>query len=236
MSKNNIENFIGMEKLSLVDWDGKIATTLFTGGCNFRCPFCHNSALVLGYEEVKALSFDEIDDYLKRRSTVIQAVVITGGEPTLMPGLEKHLKRIKDLDYLIKLDTNGTHPELIKRWYDMKLIDYVAMDVKNSEESYLKTVGLKKFNLKSVLESIEFLKTSGIDYEFRTTLVNEFHTDEDIELLGKLVSGAKRFYLQHFVDKGTCIQNGLHEVPKEKALKYQNLLKKYVKNTELRGY
>lgn len=229
--------FYGIEKVSLVDFDGKVSATLFTGKCNFRCPFCHNASLVLNYDSFQTLNKDEYLEYLKKRQGILDAVVITGGEPTLLPTLIERIKEIKQLGYLIKLDTNGTNLEVIQTLVNEKLIDYVAMDVKNSLDCYLETSGISNYNLvKKVEETINYLKENHIDYEFRTTLVKEFHNEESIHNLGILLQGAKTLYLQKFVDKGTCIKNNLHEVNEKKALEYKCLLEKYITNVKLRGY
>lgn len=229
--------FYGMEKMSLVDFDGKISATLFTGKCNFRCPFCHNASLVLDCDNYQPLSNEEYLGYLKKRQGIIDAVVISGGEPTLLPSLVTRIKEIKQLGYLVKLDTNGTNVNVLRTLVDNKLIDYVAMDVKNSLDMYLETSGINNYNLvNKVEETINYLKENHIDYEFRTTLVQEFHSDESIQKLGLLLQGAKVLYLQKFVDKGGCIKQNLHEISEEKALEYKCLLEKYIPNVKLRGY
>ena len=227
----------GLEKLSLVDFEGKICATVFTGGCNFRCPFCHNASLVLDVDSLEAYSEEEVFSYLEKRKNMLDAVCITGGEPTLNPDLEELVDKIKELGYLVKLDTNGSNPKMLKHLIDNKKIDYCAMDIKNSKELYFDTIGIiNNTILNNVLESINILKNSNIDYEFRTTLVEELHTKESIEGIGKLISGCKNFYFQKFKDQGNCIKNGFHEVNIEKAKEYKEIIKKYVKKGELRGY
>lgn len=226
--------FCGLEKISLVDYEGKIACTLFTKGCNFKCPFCHNASLVCGDDP--EIDFNEILAYLEKRKNFLEVVCISGGEPTLNIDLEEYLVSIKQLGYLIKLDTNGTNPDLMESLIKKNLIDYVAMDIKNSPSSYDKITGTKKVNLENIQKSIDYLKSNAIDYEFRTTIVDEFHNESNIEEIGNWLQGAKRYFLQKFVDHDTCISQNLHEVPKEKALKYKRLLQKYLPNVELRGY
>ena len=165
--------FCGIEKLSLVDFDGYISCTLFTSGCNYRCPFCHNSPLI---KEQPSLNMEEILNYLSLRKKMLDAVVITGGEPTLHKELPSVLKQIKDLGYIIKLDTNGTNPKMLKELIDKKLIDYVAMDIKASSNCYSLVTGVINPFLDNIKESINILKTSNINFEFRTTLVKEFHS------------------------------------------------------------
>lgn len=233
-----VNEFFGLEKLSLVDFEGKIACTLFTNLCNFRCPYCHNSSLVLKSDELDYVTKEEYLSYLKERIGILDAVVISGGEPTLMPDLKQRIKEIKELGYIIKLDTNGSNFDVLKDLVESKLVDYVAMDIKNGLEFYNQTVGkiLSNNVIENILKSIEYLKQDNVNYEFRTTLVEEFHNNVAIERIGQLIEGAKVIYLQHFVDHGTCIESGLHEVNKEKALEYKCLLEKYVKNVNLRGY
>ncbi|MEA5061404.1 MAG: anaerobic ribonucleoside-triphosphate reductase activating protein [Erysipelotrichaceae bacterium] len=229
--------FVGMEKLSLVDYDDKISCVLFKPGCNFACPFCHNSPLVIDAKENIEIPFETILNYLTKRKGSIDAVVISGGEPTLDPELKNEIIAIKKLGFLIKLDTNGTNPKLIKELIDDRLIDYVAMDIKNSPKKYPLTAGVKTIDFSKIEKSIRLLMTSNIDYEFRTTLVNEFHDEESINEMGKLLLGAKRMYLQLFKDRGTNIASNLHEVTKEKALVYKSILVKYnINKVELRGY
>lgn len=227
--------FCGIEPLSLVDLEGMLVCTLFTNGCNFRCPFCQNSNLVFN-QDITYLDWEEILSFLKKRRNMLDAVCVTGGEPTLYQDLANKLKEIKELGYFIKLDTNGTNPAMIKELYQQGLIDYVAMDIKNCLEKYQETIDTKLVNLVNIQESIDFLKTSGIDYEFRTTLVHEFHTPEDIEKIGLWLGNVKRMYLQKFKDSETCIKQGLHEVDLQTAHQYKKILKEHMNNVSLRGY
>ncbi len=226
--------FVGIDKLSLLDYEDKIACVLFSKPCNFRCPFCHNGTTVL--EAETHIPFEDILDYLKSRQGLLDAVVVSGGEPTLMPDLKKKIIKIKELGFLVKLDTNGTNPEVIKDLYENKLIDYVAMDIKNSESKYALTAGVKNIELDKIKQSIHYLMTSGIDYEFRTTIIDEFHKEEDFKEIAQLIKGAKRYYLQKYVDRESCIAHGFHEVSEETANKYKELLKPYIEKVELRGY
>ena len=227
--------FVGIEKLSLVDYEGKLACTLFTNGCNFKCPFCHNSSLVIK-DNYSYIEDEEILSYLQKRTKQLDAVVITGGEPTLMPNLIEKIKEIKKLGYLVKLDTNGSNPEIIKQLVENKLIDYIAMDIKNSLNKYNITTGIENINIDKIKQSIEYIMNCGIDYEFRTTLVKEFHNENDIKEISLLIKGAKKYFLQCFVDRGECIKENLHKVDKEKALYFKSLLKESIKNVNLRGY
>ncbi len=228
--------FAGLQKISLVDYEGKVACTLFTAGCNFRCPFCHNADLVIYAKNVNYIPFEEILDYLNKRKGMLDAVVITGGEPTLMPDLKEKLYEIKKLGYKIKLDTNGTNPDIVKELVDLELIDYVAMDIKNSYEGYPKTIGLEEIDEKPILESINYLLSGAVDYEFRTTLVREFHTDEDIKNIAKMIKGAKRYFLQEFKNSGHCINPNLHEVSLHDAMRFKSILLPYINDVKLRGY
>ncbi len=229
--------FSGIEKLSLVDFEGKIACTLFTLGCNFKCHFCHNKDLVIINNNSLYIEDEEIFSYLDKRKKQLDAVVITGGEPTLKINLKDDLKRIKDLGYLIKLDTNGSNYNVLKQLIDEKLIDYVAMDIKSSIDEYYDIIDIKnEIILDNVMKSIELLKSNIIDYEFRTTLVNEFHNEQNIEKIGLLLNGCKKIYLQKFVNREGCINQNLSEVNELKALKFKNILNKYIDNVYLRGY
>ena len=228
-------DFSGIEKLSLVDFDQVVACTLFFGGCNFRCPFCHNGDLVLNPGSLPKYPFEEILSYLKKRKGILEGVCITGGEPTLMVDLKDKIKAIKDLGYLVKLDTNGTNPELLKELIEEKLIDYVAIDIKNSEEKYNLTAGVT-VDFKKVKESIDYLLTHDFPYEFRTTIVQEIHEEKDFDSIGKLIKGAPKYFLQKFVSKDTCLKQGLHSIKKEEAERFLEIVKPYVGYVSLRGY
>ena len=226
--------FVGIDKFSLLDFEDKVSCVLFCKPCNFRCPFCHNGTTVL--EANTYIPFDDILDYLKSRKGLVDAVVVSGGEPTLMPDLKEKIIKLKELGFLVKLDTNGTNPDIVKDLYESKLIDYVAMDIKNSEEKYPLTAGTKNINIDNIKRSISYLMNSGIDHEFRTTLIDEFHKMEDIQNMAKLIKDAKKLYLQKFVERESCIQKGLHEVDVDKAKQFQKELSKSIKNVYLRGY
>ena len=227
-------DFVGIDKFSLLDFEDKISCVLFCKPCNFRCPFCHNGTTVL--EAETTIPFDDILEYLESRKGLIDAVVVSGGEPTLMPDLKEKIIALRKLGFLIKLDTNGTNPETIKDLYESGLIDYVAMDIKNSFKKYPLTVGVKNAYLDKVSQSIQYLMNSGIDYEFRTTLIDEFHDTQDIREMAETLKGAKRLFLQKFVDRESCIQRGLHEVSKEKAESFVDILKQFIDKVSLRGY
>jgi len=223
---------LGLQKLTLLDYPGYIASTIFTGGCNFKCPFCQNASLV-NYKE-KDLGEKNILEFLKKRKLYIDAVCISGGEPTIQPDLKNFIKKVKKLGYLIKLDTNGTNPKLLRELINEKLIDYVAMDIKNSKEKYNQTIGLK-YDIKSIEESINLLLEDKIDYEFRTTVVKNFHDCDDFKKIAKWIKGAKKYVLQQFVNSNNVIQSGLSSHSKEKLYEFKNILDKKLKNVEIRG-
>ena len=225
--------FVGIDKFSLLDYDEKVSVVLFSPACNFRCPFCHNGESVLNANT--PIPFDEILEFLKSRVGLIDAVVFTGGEPTLMAELKSRIKQVKELGFLIKLDTNGTHPNVLEDLINEGLLDYVAMDIKNSEKMYAETAGCPGVNIENIKKSIEILKNSGVNYEFRTTLVKEFHTEDSIREMRDLVKGAKKIYLQKFVDREGVIRKGLHEISLEEAIHFKNILSPLIP-TELRGY
>ncbi len=227
--------FSGIDKFSLVDYDEKISCTLFLHDCNFRCPFCHNSALVTKEVGIK-IPEEDVLAYLKSRMGVIDAVVITGGEPTLHKELPNFIAKVKEMGYLVKLDTNGTNPEMLIHLVNSNLLDYVAVDIKNSKEKYPLTIGLKAFDLSKVIKTVDFLLENHVDYEFRTTLIDEFHKKEDMVQIGEWIKGAKHYRLQRFIDNENCIQHGLHEVKKEDALSFKDILLKYINDVELRSY
>ncbi len=229
-------DFNGWEKLSLVDFDDHISMTLFTSGCNMRCPFCHNKSLVLTPSGNPKIDWDDVKDYLERRKGIIDAVVITGGEPTINKDLIDKIQEIKKYGYLVKLDSNGTNPDLLIDLVNLGLVDYVAMDIKNCLDKYGETCGNPSIDLEKVKESVRFLIDGVVDYEFRTTIIDEFHSKDDMERIGHLIEGAKRYFLQKYVDGENCIKSGFHEVSKEKALIYKAIMSKYVNEVNLRGY
>ena len=226
--------FTGIDKMSLLDYDDLVSVVLFTPKCNFRCPFCHNGLTVLDSEEV--IPFDQIVNYLNSRKGLIDAVVITGGEPTLMPELKERIVILRNMGFKIKLDTNGTNPDVLKDLVNDGLLDYVAMDIKNSMKMYPETCGVCKVNEERIKESIDFLISNKVDYEFRTTLVDEYHSMESITSMADLIKGAKKLYLQKFVDREGVIKKGLHEVSQEKAENFASKLRKSVEQVSLRGY
>ncbi|MBO4342742.1 MAG: anaerobic ribonucleoside-triphosphate reductase activating protein [Clostridia bacterium] len=228
-------NIQGLQKLTLLDFPGKMACTVFTGGCNLRCPFCHNSPLVINPPSEPAYSEDEIFDLLQKRKGILEGVAITGGEPLMQPDIEVFMAKVKQAGFAVKLDTNGTYPEKLKRIVENGLADYVAMDVKSSKSGYPQCVGIKDYDTSKVNESMEFLKNSGADYEFRTTVAQGLHTAQDIEDMGKWVAGAKRHYLQQFKDSGELIGFGLQPFSKQSMLEFRDILSPYVDFCDVRG-
>lgn len=230
-------NIYGMEKLSLVDYDGHCACTLFTGACPLRCPYCQNASLVLPGLLPPPVSEGEIFAHLTKRRNVLDGVVISGGEPTINADLPVFLSKIKEkFGYLIKLDTNGVNPEMLEKLIRDRLVDYVAVDIKNSWDNYDIAVGIENYDPSNIKKSVNILKKGGVDYEFRTTLVGELHSEKDIKAMAEIVKDAPRYYLQRFVDSGACLADDLHEVPLETAKKYLEIVKPYVGEAELRSY
>lgn len=226
----------GFNKTTLLDYPKHLASTIFIGSCNMRCPFCHNSSLVLHPEAVPTIAIEDVLSHLNKRKNILEGVCITGGEPTLFPDeLAQLIKSIKDIGLKVKLDTNGSNPALLKSLVKNKLLDYVAMDIKNSKESYGLSIGIKNYNTNKVNESIEYLLTSPLDYEFRTTIVKEHHTSEDILSIGQWIKGANSYYLQSYKDSGDIIAAGLHSHSKDTLEAFAQLLIPYVKTVELRG-
>ena len=227
-------NIKGLQKTTLLDFPEKLACTVFTGGCNFRCPFCHNASLVLRAGEVENFSEEEFFSYLSKRSGMLDGVCITGGEPLLSPDIEDFIKKIRSFGLLVKLDTNGTFPEKLKSLLDQGLLDYVAMDIKNSKEKYAFTSGVKEFP-KEIEESINLIIAKAPDYEFRTTVVRELHTEEDILDIAKCIKNAKKYFLQAYVDSGDTIGQGFSAYSTTEMLEILENTRKILPVTALRG-
>lgn len=225
----------GLQKMTLLDFPGKVACTVFTGGCNFRCPFCHNALLVTELPQKPDYTVDEILGFLKKRQGLLDGVAITGGEPLMNPEIDSFIREIRKLGYSVKLDTNGSFPERLEKIVNDGLIDYVAMDIKNCKKKYAETVGLSSFDLSKVERSVDFLKNGSVDYEFRTTVVREFHTVEDIRKAAEWISGAKRYFLQNFVDSGNLIDPSVGGVDKETMFRMKEAAADFVPQTEIRG-
>ena len=225
---------LGFEKLSLVDFNDKVGCTIFLGNCNFRCPYCHNSTLVLN-EVNEEISFDEVKSYLTKRKGIIEAICITGGEPTLACDLYDSLTELKNMGFYLKLDTNGTNFPLLKRLIENKVIDYVAMDIKNSFSNYERACGVK-CNLDNIKKSINYLIEKDFSYEFRITLTEELTDFDDIKEIGEILEGAKQLFLQKYISRETCFDKTLTAVPIDKVKLYQEELNKKIKCVSLRNY
>lgn len=225
---------LGLEKVSMVDYPKKICATIFTGGCDFKCVFCHNSGIV--NEDYKPYTEEEIFDYLKSRIKLLDAVTISGGEPTIQPDLEDFIKKVRKLGFLVKLDTNGTNPIVLKNLLDKNLLDYVAMDIKNNFADYGEISGNLTFDFDKIKESLEILRNSNVEYELRTTLVAHYHSEDNIKKMANELAGEKLLYLQKFKNCDTCIKSNLEAIPKSQAEEFQKILAKKIKNVILRGY
>lgn len=224
----------GFQKMTLLDFPGKVACTVFTGGCNFRCPFCHNALLVT--EDYKAdFSEAEILSFLEKRKGLLDGVCITGGEPLLHKDITDFIRKIKDMGYAVKLDTNGSFPDRLKALVNDGLVDYVAMDIKNCMEKYALTSGSDDSILPKIEESIDFLLSGKVDYEFRTTVVKEFHSINDIVAAAERIKGAKRYFLQYFEDSGGLISEGLSPVDRETMELMKNAASQSVPYVSVRG-
>ncbi len=225
----------GLQKLTLLDYPGKVACTVFTGGCNFRCPFCHNAELVLPGQPLEQIGAGDLLAFLKKRKAVLDGVCISGGEPLLQPDLLSLLREIKGLGYFVKLDTNGSFPDRLRELVQENLIDYVAMDIKNSPERYAETIGMDQFDIAPVQDSVAFLLSGAVRYEFRTTVVRQFHDEKDFISIGEWIRGAEQYFLQAFLDSGNTIKSGLSGYEKSELERFAALLKKDVPQTEIRG-
>ena len=224
----------GFQKTTLLDFPGKIAATVFTGGCNFRCPFCHNASLVTHINREETISEDEVLSYLNKRKNILDGVCITGGEPLLHADIGAFCDQIHGLGLSVKLDTNGSRPEALKELIDRKQIDYIAMDIKNAKDAYAETCGLSEFP-EGVEESIHLIMRSGIPYEFRTTVVREFHTAERIRDLTNWIRGAQRYFLQSFTDSGDLIGTGLSALSATEMEELLSVARLTLPCTALRG-
>ncbi|MCI8909825.1 MAG: anaerobic ribonucleoside-triphosphate reductase activating protein [Oscillibacter sp.] len=225
----------GLQKLSMVDFPGKLAATVFTGGCDLRCPFCHNAPLVTRAAEQPELSRQEVLDFLRSRRGLLDGVVLSGGEPLLHPGAADFLREVRDLGFSVKLDTNGCHPAALAEILERRLVDYVAMDIKNSPEKYPQTVGVPAFNLDPVRESVRLLRGGTVDYEFRTTVVQGLHTPADMESIGRWLEGAPRYYLQRFVDSGDLVGSGCRSPEPEELRALAEAAAPWFQEVQLRG-
>ena len=231
----------GLQKLTLLDYPGHIACTVFTGGCNMRCPFCHNGSLALGRGDLN-ISVDELLAFLDSRTGRLDGVCVSGGEPTLHHDLPDLLREIKARGFDVKLDTNGTNPEMLSRLIDEGLVDYVAMDVKNSPERYGETAGLSsrfkvqgsKLILENIEQSADILMQGKVDFEFRTTLMRELHSEDDIRAIGKWLSGGEKYFLQTYRDEGDLLVGGFTPFTAVETWRLLTVLREFIPNAEIR--
>ena len=226
----------GLQKLTLLDYPGLVACTVFTVGCNMRCPFCQNASLVNRIEEENLLPEEEFFSFLKKRQSILDGVCITGGEPTLQPDLNDFIAKIKSMGFKVKLDTNGSFPDKVKEILDSGNVDMVAMDLKNTLDRYAETVGIPGFDTSKILESINIIRSSGVEYEFRTTVVSPLHRPEDFGELAKMVEGSPRYFLQNFVDSGDLVAGeGMTALTEEELKQALANAKEIIPQTKIRG-
>ena len=225
----------GLQKLTLLDYPEHVACTVFTAGCNLRCPFCHNSDLVLPQRRPEALDEAEFFAFLKKRQGILEGVCVTGGEPTLQKDLKDFLRSIKALGYAVKLDTNGTFPALLEKLTAEGLVDFVAMDIKNSPARYAETCGLDAMDLAPIRRSAEFLLSGAVDYEFRTTVTAQLHDEDSFRDIALWLSGAKQFAIQNFRDSGDILSPGLSPCSAEALRRFEAILRPHMGTVLLRG-
>ncbi len=225
----------GVQKLTLLDFPGRVACTVFTPGCNFICPFCQNSRLVLTAEQQPCEDMEDVFRFLSKRQGILDGVAITGGEPLIQKDIDLFIRRVRDMGFQVKLDTNGSIPGVLKDLVNDGLVDYVAVDIKNSPGKYALTSGCTPFMLEQVKQTVSFLKQGHVDYEFRTTVVAEFHEQSDFVEIGEWIEGAENYFLQKFEDSGELIREGLHAASEEQMNLFLETVRPYVKNASLRG-
>lgn len=227
-------NINGLQKLTLLDYPGHTACTVFLSGCAFRCPFCHNFELAESKAPV-LMDETELFAFLKKRKGILDGVAFTGGEPLLRPELPKILASIKQEGFKVKLDTNGYHPKELRSVIAQDLVDYVAMDIKNSPEKYARTAGLSSLDFSRIEESISMLLDEPCDYEFRTTVIEQLHDADSFRAIGPLIKGARQYFLQAFIDRDTVPYAGFTAPPKETMEEYADLVRSFVREVSLRG-
>ena len=225
----------GLQKLTLLDYPGRTACTVFTGGCNYRCPFCHNASLVLRPTEQPLIAAEEVLSFLRKRQGLLDGVCITGGEPTLEKGLGDFCAAVKDLGFALKLDSNGSRPEVLRALIEKNLVDYIAMDIKSCRENYGRLIGIPDYDTAAVEESVALLMEGHVDFEFRTTVVKEFHRAEDFERIGRWLRGEEKYFLQAFKDSGDILSGGCSAFTKNEMESLREAVLPYIPNTHLRG-
>lgn len=228
-------NICGYQKTTLLDYPGHVAATIFTGGCNFRCPFCHNADLLENPKEASLISEEEIFSFLQKRKNVLSGICITGGEPCLQPDLQDFILKVRELGYKIKLDTNGYRPEVVSSLLEHNLLDYIAMDIKAGYSNYATVSGIPNIDINKIKESISIIENSGIAYEFRTTVVRELHTEQDFHEISQLLSSDAPYFLQSFVDSGNILTPGLSPCDIDTLNYYLSIIKNNIPNSSLRG-
>ena len=228
-------NICGYQKTTLLDYPGHVAATIFTGGCNFRCPFCHNSDLVVNSTMSPCISQEEIFSFLKKRKNVLSGICITGGEPTLQTNLSEFIKKVRSLGYKIKLDTNGYRPDVISSLLEDNLLDYIAMDIKAGLSNYAKLSGIPNLDTSKIKESISIIENSGIDYEFRTTVVKELHSRQDFLEISEMLSSSSPYFIQSFKDSGNILTPGLSSCDTDTLNQYLAIVKNKLPFSSLRG-
>ena len=224
----------GLQKLTLLDYPGRLAATVFLGGCNMRCPFCHNASLVVRPDNTE-ITEDELFAFLESRRGKLSGVCVTGGEPTLNRELPSFISKIRALGYSVKLDTNGTHPEMLESLIRDGLVDYVAMDIKTSIENYGRVSGIPDIDTSKIERSIDLLLSGTVPYEFRTTVVRELHTASDFYSIGRRIEGARAYFLQSFKDSGDLIEDGFSSYSGAEILALLDIVKVYIPNAQIRG-
>ena len=225
----------GLQRLTLLDFPERTACTVFTAGCNFRCPFCHNASLVVDIPKEAELSEEEFFAFLGKRKGILDGVCISGGEPLLQPDIEAFMHKIKDMGFAIKLDTNGSFPNKLIYLVEQGLVDYVAMDIKNGPELYAVTAGVETLDIAPIENSVAYLKEGHIPYEFRTTVVKHYHSEDSFERIGQWLTGAEKYFLQSFVDSGDLIGKKTKGCSVEEMKEFLSTVQKYIPSAKLRG-
>ncbi|MCR5466085.1 MAG: anaerobic ribonucleoside-triphosphate reductase activating protein [Lachnospiraceae bacterium] len=226
----------GLQKLTLLDFPEHLACTVFTGGCNFRCPFCQNGGLVLHPEEAPVIPEEEFFEFLEGRKGRLEGVAITGGEPTVQADLKPFIQRIKSMGYAVKLDSNGQNPAVLSELISEGLVDYIAMDIKNSKARYGETVGIPGFSTANVEKSVALIMGSGLPYEFRTTLCAELHDETSVREIGEWIRGCRAYFLQAYRDSEEILMPGVYHAPEKETIEhFREILLPYIENVTIRG-
>ncbi len=225
----------GLQKTTLLDYPGKVACTVFTSGCNFRCPFCHNASLVIGTAQYQKIPEEEFFAFLEKRRGILDGVCVSGGEPLVHQDIKEFMKKIRELGFLIKLDTNGSFPSMLSQIINEGLVDYIAMDLKNSPIKYAETIGVPDYDIGAIDKSVRIIMNSDVTYEFRTTVVQEFHTKEDFIQMSRWIRGAKAYYLQQYVESDDMIVSGYHSYDEKIMRQALDIVQSEVEYAQLRG-